>query len=57
MAAMMQQFELNRQFMARIMTQFPHLNNQNPPSMTLPEFMRLNPTQFCNSEKPLDADD
>jgi hypothetical protein len=39
MAAMMQQFELNRQFMVGIMAQFPHQNNQNPPSITLPEFM------------------
>jgi hypothetical protein len=59
MAAMMQQFELNRQFMTGIMAQFPHQNNQNqnPPSITLTEFMRLNPTQFRNSDKPLDADD
>src|SRR3990170_3647709 len=59
MAAIMQQFELNHQFMTGIMGQFPHLNNQNqnPPSITLPEFMRLNPTQFRNSKKPLDADD
>src|SRR3989337_2588852 len=59
MAAMMQHFELNCQFMAGIMAQFPHQNNQSqtPASITLTEFMRLNPTQFCNSDKPLDADD
>src|SRR3989337_1881818 len=59
MAAMMQQFKLNRQFMTGIMGQFPQQNNQNqnPPSITLPEFMRLNPTPFRNSEKPVDADD
>jgi hypothetical protein len=59
MAAMMQQFKLNRQFMTGIMAQFPHLNNQNqnPTSITLSEFVRLNPTQFRNSDKPLDADD
>jgi hypothetical protein len=43
MAAMMQQFELNRQFMTGIMAQFLRQNNQNqnqnPPSITLPEFM------------------
>jgi hypothetical protein len=59
MAAMMQQFELNRQFMTNIMAQFPHQNNQNqnPASITLSEFVRLNPTIFRNSEQPLDADD
>jgi hypothetical protein len=59
MAAMMQQFEVNRQFITGIMAQFPHLNNQNqnPASITLSEFVRLNPTTFRNSEQPLDADD
>jgi hypothetical protein len=44
MAAMMQQFKLNRQFMTGIMYQFPHQNNQNPAAITLSEFVRLNPT-------------
>jgi hypothetical protein len=59
MAAMIQQFELNRQFMTGTMAQFPHQNNQNqnPAAITLSEFVRLNPTQFCNTDKPLDADD
>ena len=41
------------------MAQFPHQNNQNqdPASITLSEFVRLNPTIYHNSEQPLDADD
>src|SRR5213083_2123375 len=61
MATMMQQFELNRQFMTNIMAQFPHQNNnnhnQNQLPITLSEFVRLNPVTFRNSEQPLDADD
>ena len=59
MAAMMQQFEMQCQFMQGIMNQFPHQNNlnQNPLPITLSEFVHLNPTIFCNSEQPLDADD
>ena len=58
MAAMMQQFELNRQFMTNIMAQFPHHNNnnQNQLPITLSEFVRLNLVAFRNSEQPLDAD-
>lgn len=58
---MMQQFELQRQFMQGIVAQFPQQNhnaqNQQPPPITLSEFVRLNSTVFCNSEQPLDADD
>jgi hypothetical protein len=58
MAAMMQQFKVNRQFIQGIMAQFPHQNqNQQPAAITLQEFVRLNPTTYCNSEQPLDADD
>jgi hypothetical protein len=61
MAAMMQQFEMNRQFMIGIMAQFPHQNQnaqgQQPLPITLQEFVRLNPTVYRNSEQPLDADD
>ena len=61
MAAMMQQFELNRQFMVGIMAQFPNQNqnaqNQQPAPITLQEFVRLSPTTYRNSEQPLDADD
>ena len=60
MAAMMQQFEVNRQFIQGIMAQFPHQNqhqNQQPATITLQEFVRLNPTTYRNSEQPLDADD
>ena len=58
---MMQQFELNRQFMPGIMAQFPQQNpqghHQQPAAVTLHDFTRLNPTEFRNSEQPLDADD
>ena len=54
MATMMQQFELNRQFMVGIMAQFPNQNqnaqNQQPAPITLQEFVRLSPTIFRNSE-------
>ena len=60
MASMMQQFELNRQFMAGLKAQFPnqnhHGNNQQPAAIALHEFTRLNPTVLRNSEQPLDAD-
>src|SRR3954464_3598667 len=61
MAAMMQQFELNRQFMENVMAQFPQLNQHGPhhqhATMTLHDFTCLNPTLFRNSVQPLDADD
>ena len=58
MAGMMQQFELNRQFMENIMAQFPRPNmNQQPAQVTLQDFMRLNPTVYRSSTQPLDADD
>jgi hypothetical protein len=58
MAGMMQQFELNRQFMQGIMAQFSRPDaNQQPAPITLQDFMRLNPAIFHNSTQPLDADD
>jgi hypothetical protein len=58
MAGMMQQFELNRQFMQGLMEQFPRPNmNQQPNQVTLQDFMRLNPTIYRSSTQPLDADD
>lgn len=58
MTGMMQQFELNRQFMQGITDQFPRPNmNQQPTAITLQDFVRLNPTIFRNSAQPLDADD
>ena len=58
MAGMMQQFELNRQFMQGIMDQFPRPNaNQQPLPISLQDFVRLNPAIFRNSVQPLDADD
>src|SRR4051812_40514999 len=53
MAAILQQFDLNRQFMAGVMVQLP---NQNDP-ITLQEFVRLNPSVFRSSSNPMDADD
>jgi hypothetical protein len=58
MAGMMQQFELQRQFMENIMAQFPRPNaNQQPNQVTLQDFVRLNPTIYRSSTQPLDADD
>jgi hypothetical protein len=58
MAGMMQQFELNRQFMQGLIDQFPRPNmNQQPTAVTLQDFMRLNPTIYRSSTHPLDADD
>src|SRR3990170_1218387 len=58
MAAMMQQFELHRQFMQGVIDQFPRPNEHHQPAViTLPEFVRLNPVTFYNSTNPLDADD
>src|SRR4051812_33655988 len=53
MAAILQQFDLNRQFMAGVMAQLP---TQNAP-ITLQDFVRLNPSVFRNSANPMDADD
>src|SRR3954464_2652232 len=53
LAAMMEQFDLNRQFMAGVMAQLP---NHNAP-ITLQEFVRLNPSVFRSSANPMDADD
>src|SRR3954470_4083752 len=53
LAAMMEQFDLNRQFMAGVMAQLP---NRNAP-ITLQEFVRLNPSVFRSSANPMDADD
>ena len=57
-AGMMQQFELNHQFMEGMMTQFPCPNmNQQPTPVTLQDFLCLNPTIYRSSTQPLDADD
>ena len=57
-AAMMEQFELNRQFIARIMNRFPNQNahHQLGP-ISLQDFMCLNLAIYHNSNEPLDADD
>src|ERR1044072_4904155 len=61
MAAMMQQFELNRQFMKNIMAQFPqqnqHGHHHQHAAVTLRPFTRLNPTVFRNTVQPMDADE
>src|SRR3954462_6626611 len=60
MAAMMQQFELNRQFMKNVMAQFPepnqHGHHHQHAAVTLHDFTRLNPIIFRNSIQLLDAD-
>ena len=53
MTAILQQFDLNRQFMAGVMAQLPTPNSP----ITLPEFVRLDPSVFYNSANPMDADD
>src|SRR4051812_4851120 len=53
MAAILQQFDLNRQFMAGVMAQLP---NKTAP-ITLYEFDRLNPSTFRSSANPMDAND
>src|SRR3989337_4466491 len=58
MAAMMQRVELNRQFMQGVIDQFPRPNAYHQPTtITLAEFVRLNPVTFYNATNPLDADD
>src|SRR3990170_3776243 len=58
MAAMMHQFELHRQFMQGVIDQFPRPNGHHQPAtITLSEFVRLNPVTFYNATNPLDADD
>src|ERR1044071_6081369 len=52
MAEILQQFDLNRQFMAGVMAQLP---NHNAP-ITLQEFVCLNPSVFRSSANPMDAD-
>ena len=56
-AGMMQQFEMNRQFMEGMMAQFPRSDmNQQPALVTLQDFMCLNPTIYRSSTQPLNAD-
>ena len=65
MAAMMQQFEVNRQFIQGIVNQMGNNNNNNqnnnhhqqPGPISLQDFARLNPPFYRNSAQPLDADD
>ena len=58
MAGMVQQLEMNRQFMENVMAQFPHHNmNEQLAQVTQQDFMRLNPTVYRSSTQPLDADD
>src|ERR1041385_1507196 len=63
MAAMMQQFQMNQVFMQGVIDQLQNQNqnlnqHQNqPPVVTLRDFMRLNPPLFHQPEQPLDADD
>src|SRR4051812_10073795 len=59
MAAMMQQFQMNQVFMQGVIYQLQNQNQpQNqPPVVTLQDFMLLNPPLFHQPEQPLDADD
>src|SRR4051812_16433575 len=53
MAAILQQFDLNRQLLAGVMAQLP---NHNAP-ITLQEFVLLNPSVFHSSANHMDVDD
>src|SRR3954467_10154149 len=61
MAAMMQQFQLNQVFMQGVIDQLQNQNrnqHQNqPPVVTLRDFMCLNPSTFHQPAQLLDADD
>ncbi|KAI5005887.1 hypothetical protein ZWY2020_033130 [Hordeum vulgare] len=57
MAGMIQQFEVNRQFMQGLMDQFQRPNMNQPQGVTLQDFCRLNPAIYRSSTQPLDADD
>ena len=53
MADMIQQLEMNRQFMENVMAQFPRPNmNQHPNTTTLQDFIRLNPSVYRSSTQP-----
>ena len=53
-----QQFELNRQFMGSQVDRLASNNaRQEPGPISLQEFERLNPSSFRNSTNPMDADD
>src|SRR3954470_3324522 len=58
MVAMMQQFQMNQVFMQGVIDQLQNQNqHQNqPPMVTLRDFMRLNPPTFHQPAQPLDAD-
>ena len=57
-AAMMQQFELNRQLNESLVNRLERNDaRQEPGSISLQEFVRLNPSIFRNSNNPMDADD
>src|SRR4051812_23144506 len=59
MAAMMQKFQMNQVFMQGVIDQLQNQNqHQNqPPVVTLRDFMRVNPPTFHQPAQPLDADD
>src|SRR3954464_9960033 len=59
MAAMMQQFQMNQVFMQGVIDQLQNQNQQQnqPPVVTLRDFMRLNPPTFHQPAQPLEADD
>ena len=57
-AAMMQQFELNRQLNESLVNRLERNDaRQEPGPISLQEFVRLNPSVFRNSTNPMDADD
>src|SRR3954466_4856568 len=57
MAAMMQQFQRNQVFMQGVIDQLQNQHQNQPPMVTLRDFMCLNPPTFHQPAQPLDADD
>src|SRR3954463_1286306 len=61
MAAMMQQFQLNQEFMQGVIDQLQNQNQNNNQNhqhgVDLQGFMRLSPPTFHHPDKPLEADD
>src|SRR3954462_7036871 len=57
MAAMMQQFQLNQEFMQGVIDQLQNQNQNHQHGVDLQGFMRLSPPTFHHPEQPLEADD
>ena len=57
-AALLQEFQVNRQFNENLVARLERNTAQHQPGpISLQDFVRLNPSTFRNSSDPLDADD